>query len=576
VQHTDKSDLTLINKGKVFVIGLDGATFDLITPWTDEGKLPNLAKMMREGAYGELSSTIPTNSAPAWTSFVTGTNPGKHGILHFKSLGYQTEEYLMNRKSRGCKAIWNILSEKGKKVGVINVPLTYPPENVNGFMISGMDTPSRKKTFTFPAGLYKEIKEAVGDYQIEAQLADLVRMRNKRDRQRFIQAVMNTMELRFKATKFLMEKYDWDFFFVVFTAADRFQHRFWKFMDKIHPHYDSKDAGKYGDVIFNVYKRMDDIVGELSERLDDNTTLIIMSDHGFGAAPVKYINLNSWLASNRLLFFKDKEYGIKDNNLLPLILNKLQSYTPLKLRHYLRDKFRSQVDKLQLALRSHGIDWSVTIAYADQHVEIFSTIWINLKGREPHGIVEPGNEYEKLRNRIIALLKDLKDPEYNETMVENIYKREDIFTGKNQNKTPDIIVKWKNDAYRTQSLFNSLKNSKDEFFGVIDQRETNETISGEHKHNGIFLIKGKDIKEGLKFTGARIIDLAPTILHLMGLSVSREIDGVVLKNAFKECRRKNIIKEDESILLDNSGETPFTEEEQTKVKERLRGLGYLD
>ncbi len=563
--------MKLSNSEKVFVIGLDGATFYLIKPWADEGRLPNLGKIMEEGAFGELKSTIPTNSAPAWTSFVTGTNPGKHGILHFKSLGYQTTEYLMNRKSRGCKAIWNILSEKGKKVGIINVPLTYPPEKVNGFMISGMDTPGRKSTFTFPEGLYQEIRDAVGDYQIEAQLADLVRIRNDSDRKRFIKAVMNTEELRLMATRYLMERYDWDFLLVVLMAADRIQHRFWKFMDQKHPHYNSKGAKKFGNVVLNVYKRLDEIVGELSEMLDDSTTLVVMSDHGFGPAPVKYIDLNNWLSSEGLLTFKEKSYGAKS-----FILNKLQLYTPIRLRHYLRAKFRSQVDKIQLASRLNNINWYSTKAYADQHVEIFSSIWVNLKGREPYGIVKPGNQHEELLNQIISLLKELKDPSSGQKMATEVYRREDIFKGSLSIMAPDLIVEWKDSAYRTQSSF--LGNKLESYIGTLDSKETSRTISGEHKMNGIFLLSGKGINKGKEIQGANIVDLAPTILFKLGIPIPREMDGKVLKGAFEKAYLESRKMEfsDAKIIYEDTDTHTFSSGENQKVQDRLRALGYLE
>lgn len=565
------------NASNLFVIGLDGATFELIKPWAEEGELPNLSKIMREGVYGELESTIPTNSAPAWTSFVTGTNPGKHGIFHFNSLGYQTKEYLMNRKSRRCKAIWNILSEKGKKVGIINVPLTYPPEEVNGFMIAGMDTPSRENTFTYPEGLYQEIKEAVGDYQIEAPLADLARIRNNKDRRRFIKAVMNTLELRLTATKYLMDKYDWDFFFVVFMAADRIQHRFWKFMDKTHPHHSPIEAKKYGGVIFNIYKRLDGVVGELSDKLDKNTILLIVSDHGFGPAPVKYINLNKWLASKGLLTFKDNLHKVKWLDLSPFILHKLQLYMPLKLRHYLRVKFRPLVNKLQLASRLHNVDWSSTKAYADQHVEVYSPIWINLKGREPEGIVSP-DEYEDLRNHIIAWLRKLRDPDTREKMIERVYKREELFSGPNSYKGPDILVEWKNDAYKTRLSFGSIRDSSKDFIGLISPQETSQTISGEHKRNGIFMIKGRYIKKGRQIIGARIVDLLPTILYCMDLPISQDIDGNVLVKAFKEdyINQRRIVYSRESTLWPKPDADIFSQEESERIRDRLRGLGYLD
>ena len=131
------------NVRKVICIGLDGATFDLIRPWLSKGKLPNIGRIIKDGVWGELESVIPPVSAPAWTSFMTGKNPGKHGIFGFKKEKQGTyEELFVNRKLIKSETLWKCLSDVGKKVIVINVPLTYPPEEINGYLMSGMDTPS--------------------------------------------------------------------------------------------------------------------------------------------------------------------------------------------------------------------------------------------------------------------------------------------------------------------------------------------------------------------------------------------------------------------------------------------------
>jgi len=556
---------------KVFVLGIDGATFDVIHPLIRRGELPNLKKIMESGVHGHLESTIPANSAPAWTSFVTGMNPGNHGIFHFKSLGYQTQSYLMNRHSRTSKAVWNILSDHGKKVGVVNVPMTFPPETVNGFLVSGMDTPSKNVCFTYPEPLGRELELATGDYQIEAQLSDLVRIRSDRDRHRFIRAVQYTMEQRFKAVKYLMASKDWDFFLAVFMPLDRFQHRLWKYMDTRHPHHDPNASEPFKDVIFQTYRRMDEIVGDLANRLDEQTTLMIMSDHGFGPAPVRGFNMNNWLAENNYLTYKTTGNSAGLDNLLPGFINLLQMHMPIGLRHFIREKFRSQVNRVQLSSRLGGIDWGKTRVYSDQHVEIYSTIWINLVGREPWGIVRP-EDYEVLLKELTGRLKAIRDPSGLKPAVRNVHRRDALFWGPKSHKAPDLVIEWNQDQFRTQSspLFNGTS-----VFSDITPGETSQTISGEHKRNAIFILSGKGVKKNAGIRGARISDLAPTILHLLGIDIPDAMDGDVLWDVYESPEKLPACRSGESVSIAGDKDEAFSPGDQALVEARLKELGYL-
>ncbi|MBW2173068.1 MAG: alkaline phosphatase family protein, partial [Deltaproteobacteria bacterium] len=266
---------------RVYVLGLDGATFDLIAPWVSRGELPNMKRLMDEGSHGSLMSALPAHSAPSWSSFITGKNPGKHGIFDF---------------------IWAIASRYDKKVAVVNVPMTFPPEKVNGIMISGMDAPGIDSNFTYPTALSGEIKRIIGDYSLEAGLWSYI---NKGEINLAIEKQHETIDKRFEVTKYLMNNYPWDLFVSVFTATDRVQHAFWKYMDPGHPLYRPEEAKKYGDAILNVYRKMDHIVGYLLDHLSEDTVLFIMSDHGAGLCSNKTLYLNNWLCKEGLLEYKD-------------------------------------------------------------------------------------------------------------------------------------------------------------------------------------------------------------------------------------------------------------------------------
>ncbi len=579
----------MVNSRKVFVIGLDGATFDLILPWVKERKLPSIAKLMSEGAWGELESTIPPNSAPAWASFATGMNPGRHGIFHFRELGRQSHtKNINNALSFGCKPLWFILSDEDRKVGVINIPFTYPPSHLNGFMVSGLDTPGVNCTFTYPEGLLSEIKQEIGDYRIEAEMSDLYRIRGEEDRVRFIESVLDTERIRADAVKYLMRRYPWDFFMVVFMAIDRMQHRCWKFMDKNHPHYNPSE-NKFAGAVLTAYKLLDRKVGEIMTLLGADATVIILSDHGCGPSPGKYIDMNKWLTTLNLLHYADRheissyfsKEGLKRIGarvFKHLILENLRRYLPIRIRHLLRDGLSQSYDRIKSYTAYSDIDWSRTRAFAEDVIEVVSAIWINLKGRELDGIVEKGREYEELRDNIIRYVKEIRDPDTGERVAKGVYKKEDHYHGPYIDKTPDIIVEWKDDCFRTQLVSGKGKALSNGFIGEITSEESSQTFSGEHRRNGIFIIKGEGILKGVSISGARIFDVAPTILYLLGQSIPARMDGRVITDAFEiGFIRENPVRYTDMKVekMTDESHRVYSAEEAKKVEERLKGLGYL-
>jgi predicted AlkP superfamily phosphohydrolase/phosphomutase len=284
---------------KVFLVGLDGATFNLIIPWVEEGILPNFSRILKEGCYGQLESTLPPLTTPAWASFMTGKNPGKHGIFDFaeRKAGSYDIEWVTSR-SRNGRSLWKIVNSHGGQVVAINIPNNYPLEKVDGCMVAWMDAPGTKAGYTYPPSLVDEIEKTIGGYIIT-----ILDWKENEDPEVFRSNLHRMIDKRAELSFYLMENKPWDLFAVLFSATDIAQHCFWSYMDPLHPSYNMTDAAKFGETIKEVYVHIDRVLGDFESRLGKDTLLMLMSDHGFG--PLRYvINLNRWLEQQGWLRFK--------------------------------------------------------------------------------------------------------------------------------------------------------------------------------------------------------------------------------------------------------------------------------
>lgn len=535
---------------KVWVVGLDGATFDLLRPWMDEGRLPNLARIAAEGVYGLLNSTVPPVTAPAWSSFMTGVNPGKHGVFDFTTQSTHGLTWVSSQAVQAPK-LWGILSQHDKQVGVINVPVTYPAEAVNGYVIPGFLTPQGATRFTYPLDLYDEMTRAVGDYVINVKIAGREKG-NKAATRTLVTEIKDAVARREAAIHYLLNNHPTDFMMVVFMSLDKIQHVFWKYLDPRSPLYDTPEGVLYRELTIPCYEQIDAVVGRLMARIDEQTTLILMSDHGFGTLE-KYVDLNRWLAS-RGLFRVHRE---------KVLWRELQRRLGLKNRVMPQLHGGVATDPTKTTC----VDWANTRAFCS---EISGQgIFINLRGREPQGIVEPGAEYDQLRDQIIRDLTYWREPGSDRPIVDRVYKREELYTGNYVNKAPDLLVVMRDYSYL---LFNSVR-----FIGRGYLRNINDA-SGFHRREGLFMAWGNQIASGHEVKGSEIIDLAPTILHLMGLRVPQAMDGKVLQTIFAtgSAADRPVIYEQapESITTDYEKDV-YSADEAEEVRKRLSDLGYL-
>src|SRR2546430_13377323 len=554
---------------KVLIIGLDGATPDLVDRWVDENKLPYLKQMMQNGVYGKLKSTYPPISPAAWTTFATGYNPGKHGTYDFRD--YDPRRYscyadtIVDSNAFAGKSIWDLVGAAGHKVGVITVPVTYPAWKVNGFMISGYPTPDAAKSFAYPPSLGEHIPPLTEDSAFFKSASQ----------SEVLKELVRITHLRTDVSVAELKKDDYGLFIMVIGATDRAHHDWWKFIDPEHPAYDAREAALYGDYVLEVYQAADACIGKFLEAIDDDTTVIVMSDHGGGAHPKYYFNTNYLLRTCNLL-----KSGAKANSAKGRLKSAFKQFYRTKIRRfpYLEKVYRSLPQSLkkiatnldsQTMMNLDVIDWSSTKAYRFPMYPPVEGVMINVAGRQPEGCVQPGEEYEAVRTRILEEIRDLRDPSSDEPIVLEAYRREEIYRGERIEMAPDIILVTQ-DCYKGGT-------SIDELVSEVPL-DVLQKLSGVHRMDGIILAQGPHIREHAILEGAGIIDVAPTVMYALGMPIPSDMDGKPLATLFETSYTQQTVasytdeRKHEDVASDEYG---YSEEEEENVRLKLEALGYL-
>jgi len=571
---------------KVFVFGLDGASLDLLLPWIDAGLLPGFARLAAEGSYGVLESVPNQRSAAAWTSFQTGKNPGKHGILEFYDRVPGTYDIrFVNARTREGKSFFRIASDAGKRMSVINVPMSYPAEPVNGAFLAGLDAPGvQSRGFSHPPELIREVEERAGRYVIEPGLTGCI-VNGEVDRA--VDLLFEEIECKKRTSRYLSGRSPWDLFVTVFRSTDAAHHCFWKYHDPAHPQHDPAEAERYGDVILRAYQKIDAYLLEVLESLSPDTLLLVVSDHGCGQKHPASNQLNPWLASRGYLAYARAGQGARGpaSRLLGRLYRTVIAKTPRRTKEQLWRLFPGFRDRVQSRLCFSGIDWQRTRVFSDT---LFPTLWINLRGREPCGIVEPGEEARALCDRLEADLLECRDAVSGERIVDRVLRRERIYTGPHVDKAPDLLVRWREDIpIRGIRLEGGGEDGaggggapgSTPFIPGEDYR----VISGDHRLDGILFCRNprrKVSREPLR--RASLMDIAPTVLYALGLPVPEDMDGRVITElfdpSFLDAHPLERARADASAPSRGNERAGDYEDEQDeeKVKERLRSLGYLE
>lgn len=543
---------------KLAVIGLDGATFDLVLPWVEEGQLPVFARLLSDSAFGRLRSTIHPLSPQAWSTFMTGQNAGKHGLYDFLVKRPRTYQFaLTHGGSRQGASLWRILSEAGYRVAIANVPFTYPPEKVNGAMISGFDAPRADESLCHPPDLYQRMVSAIGHYCLHDMYPVGHRMAE------YGGVLEREIENRVRVTQYLLEHCAWDLYMIVINAIDLVQHLFWAEMEN--------PTSTFQDQILRVYRKVDSALGEIWSMLGCDVSLMVMSDHGGGPIE-RSVYLNEWLHQEGWLAYHKHAPGAGQrvaSNWVDKGRKALKRHLPRRAKDWLKQQMPSVRNKLESWIQTSSIDWTRTKAFAGGK---FGDVYLNVRGREPLGTVGPGSERQRLLEEITEALLSLRDPTTGERVVDKVHEREDLYHGPFVDRAPDLVIQWRDYAYFASS---ELSGEAGQIFGPPPSEDaTDFEHSGTHRVDGVFLLSGPAIQPG-RITGAHIGDLAPTILHGFGLPVPARMDGSVLQSVFRD-RRQVVRSPSSGMGKHQDGDTAYSEIEESEMAERLRALGYID
>ena len=546
---------------KAVLIGIDGADWRLLKPWMAQGLLPTLSRLVSEGVSGKLGSTVRPESSVAWSSLSTGVNPGKHGIFGFvesSASGYSFR--LINASNIKARRFWDFLGDAGLKIGVLNMPITYPPSPVNGFVIGGMLTPGPETNFTHPPSLRARLLHRFPDYLIDA--GELVG-----NKQALVDKACCYTEQQLTMALWLMQEEPWDFFSVVFTAPDRLQHFLWADMDREHPAHSKESVPMLDNAILELYKQLDLAIARVLSMLSEDTLVIIVSDHGFNGVYRRFY-VNEWLAQHDYLRLRPMNTKWR-SNLIGWAKQHVGTWQWLRRikRAILSPRF--SLTDLESRAFEKIVDWSHTKAY----FSMVGGLYINLEGRDPQGVV-PLKDYDLLCEELTEQLMALVDPETQHPILANVNHRSALYTGPYVEKSPDLILEpqRENSEARYNVVFDkSLRSDSGDYMGTADP------LSANHTMDGIFIAWGKALARGTTLDHARLIDIAPTLLAHFGVPIPGYMDGCVLNEIYTP-------RTVPLFTIDNDARTTpladpsanYSSEESVAVETRLRDLGYLD
>jgi predicted AlkP superfamily phosphohydrolase/phosphomutase len=537
---------------RILVVGLDGATFRTLSPWAAAGEMPELARLMAAGAHGELRSTFPPLTPPAWASFMTGKNPGKHGVFSFRRLAataYRSGELITANQLR-ARTLWDIVGDAGRRVGAINVPPSYPVRPVKGFMVACLMAPPGAATLIHPPELRSLLPD---DYTISIEPPSQLLPADPAYREQcldYLGRLRRLAEQRLAVTLRLLREQPWDLLSVVFYEPDRIQHFFWSHLAAAGPAGVAPDViAAIADEARAIFRQLDRALGELVRAAGPETVTLVVSDHGFGPAPERFVYVNRWLADRGLLHARASWRWRR------------------RLVRNLPAKLRARYDTVENVF----VDWSRSHAWCEVMETRSAGIWLNVRGRQPEGRVAPGAEYEAVREEIRRGLAGLQ--ENGRPVFALVARREDVYRGPMTELAPDLLL------YTAPShglMFSGLRpelRARTAFAPFVEYGFT-----GAHEPAGIFVAAGPGIAPRGRQPDVPIEALAPTILCLLGIPVPDGMDAPPLLDLLTPEARAaaplRYVPDSDPAPVDDEGWR--SADDQAEVEARLRALGYVE
>ncbi len=547
------------------MIGLDGATWNVLRPWALSGELPNLKRIVEGGATGPLRSTLPPLTPTGWTSAATGKAPGRHGVYSFfRPMRASYRRNVLN--SRDCRAakIWQIVNAYGRRAGIVHLPLTYPVDRVDGFMVGGMMTPTTARDVTHPPELIDELEREIDGFTLNVDTTTIKTGRLDE----FLADSMEHVRRHRREMVHLMDAKEWDLFWIMFYNVDPIAHFFWKFMDPRHVGYPGPNP--FSNAVLDIYREADAAIGDALDRLGPGDHLVLLSDHGMEATHTN-VHLTSWLIDEGYLVLRSERRQATSEALYRAGFQRERLVYALKkaklgwLPKLFPERMKDKVPRARKTFKEieNNVDWSQSRAYFPSAGG--RAIWINLKGREPGGIVEPG-DFEALRAEIVEKLKALRT-EDGKPVVRLALTREEAYEGAFVDDAPDIALLAEDGFYFAEGIERPVLRSNG---------TKNTEKSGNHHVDGIVALFGEGVRPGLTLDGARIVDVAPTVLHLMGLPAQKDMDGRVLDEALTASflRDRPLAYDQARVEIDTAG-FDYSDDDRGQIEARLKEMGYM-
>ncbi|MFZ3136298.1 MAG: alkaline phosphatase family protein [Thermodesulfovibrionales bacterium] len=484
---------------KVVAIGIDGGEMSIFHTMINKGLMPNLATIIKNNFVANIDTSVKA-SGQGWASFITCKSPEKHNVYYWTL--YKT---MVNSDFIKDKFLWEILGENGIRSCVINMSYTYPPRSFNGFMLSGLGSDlseSMKLQISYPASLLTEIVNKTGDYILAGDYKD----GSIHDHMQMLTKLIRMTEYRTKACKYIMETYSPDFLLVVYRGADLIQHSYWNLLN---PEFKASEGGKQlQKVIDSYYKQLDKSIGQLWHKYD-NSISMILSDHGFG--PVKAIvYLNHYLEEKGILLREQSKEDSRRISFSGVIKAPLKFIYNKSLKNY--DFFR-KLNRIRKEML--GVDLPINKIESLAYSDVLNGV--NMNRKSPSF----GNA-DKLRHKIMTLLKELKDPHTNQNIMEKVYFKENSHA-RNSAEAPDIIFEANESYLVTYEMLSDSRN----IFRYMDKEET-AFFTGSHRRAGIFIIDTSSLNHQIERKDIDITDVSATILDLFDVPIPADIDGKVI------------------------------------------------
>ncbi|MGQ9730651.1 MAG: alkaline phosphatase family protein [Candidatus Zipacnadales bacterium] len=544
---------------KILIIGIDSACPHLTSRWVAEGKLPHLASLAERGRMGPLRSTPNFLSCSAWSTFLTGLLPGNHGIFYFRDREPGTyRTFYGNAATRDGICMWSALTAAGKRVASLFVPTTWPAVPINGVMASDWLAPSlQDPAYAYPREYVNRILEVAPGFRLHSGMKEFVQ-RGEYDEpfRRKVQLVKERTDIAVD----LLDREYWDLFMIVYHEVDPVQHFFWHFQDPNHPDYNAPGANKYRDKIFEIYKHVDDAVGVLLKRVGEDSFVFIVSDHGAGPNTRGHLYLKRLLRHVGLEVPRRRMIPSLDGHRL---YRTVTSLIPTSWRH--RFMFRHRKLRASLAGQAFegDIDWSRTQVYTF-YCGGASEPWLNVRGRDPAGIVEPGEEYERVVERFTEVASEALDPATGQPVVRGVRRKEELYSGRYLDRAPDLFVEW--DPHIVVKGLQVGKGGPVLEVPVLDEGRT-----GDHRPYGVYIVTGPQGTIGEPAVEACIADIAPTVYGLLNLPPPHPLDGRPWTELFPTALHVHPPERDEIYSLGSDGQSSEAE----IIEKRLEDLGYL-